>query len=79
MSRATAAPASRGTRAVSGARPDRAAEALQLAWGQAYDIGFAYGAWHACRLAGDAYLITATRPDELNAAIRADWQARSTP
>ena len=57
----------------------RAAEALRLAWGAAYGIGFADGAWHACRLDGAGHLITGTTPDEMNAAIRADWLARSTP
>jgi hypothetical protein len=69
MARATAGPASAGGRGVSDAGPGRAADALRLAWGAAYDIGFA----------GDAYLITATTPHELSAAIRADWLARSKP
>jgi hypothetical protein len=55
---------------------DRAIEALRLAWGTAYDLGFADGAWHACRLDGNGTLITGTTPDELNEAIRADWTAR---
>jgi hypothetical protein len=55
----------------------RAAEALRLAWGQAYDIGFADGAWRACRLDGPGTLLTGTTPDELTAAIRADWARRS--
>jgi hypothetical protein len=79
MARATAGPASAGGRGVSDAGPGRAADALRLAWGAAYDIGFAGDAWHACPLAGDAYLITATTPHELSAAIRADWLARSKP
>lgn len=29
---------------------DRAIEALRLAWGTAYDLGFGDGAWHVCRL-----------------------------
>jgi hypothetical protein len=52
----------------------RATEALRLAWGEAYDIGFADGAWRACR---PGTLLTGTTPDELNRAIRADWARRS--
>jgi len=72
-------PASDGRRSVFGVDTGRAAEALRLAWGAGYDIGFADGAWHACRLDRAGHLITATTPDALNAAIRADWLARSTP
>ena len=43
--------------------------------GTAYDIGFADGAWHACRLDGNGTLITSAMPYVLNAAIRADWTA----
>jgi hypothetical protein len=56
-----------------------AAEELRLAWGAVYDIGFADGAWHACRLDRDGDLITRTTPAELTEAIRADqaaWSAR---
>lgn len=55
----------------------RAAEALRLAWGQAYDIGFADRAWRACRLDGTGTVLAGMTPDELNAAIRADWARRS--
>lgn len=77
MGKATAPAGAAGTRRdVFGVDTDRAIEALRLAWGTAYDLGFADGAWHACRLDGDGTLITGTTPDELNAAIRADWTAR---
>jgi hypothetical protein len=56
---------------------DRAIEAMRLVWGDAYDIGFADGAWQACRLDGDGSMLTGTMPDELDAAIRADWSART--
>jgi hypothetical protein len=56
---------------------DRAIEALRLTWGGEYDIGFADGAWHAARLDGTGPLLTGEVPDELAAAIRADWGARS--
>jgi hypothetical protein len=54
--------------------PDRAAGVLRLSW-TGYDIGFADGAWRAARLDGTGDLLTGTTPDELNAAIRADWSA----
>jgi hypothetical protein len=57
--------------------PDRAAEALRLAWGEVYDIGFADGAWRATRLDGTGHLLSGQVPDELAVAIRADWGARS--
>lgn len=56
---------------------DRAAEALRVTWGETYDIGFADAAWHAARLDGTGPLLTGQVPDELAAAIRADWGARS--
>lgn len=56
---------------------DRAAEPLRLAWGETYDIGFADGASHAARLDGIGEVLTRQVPDELAAAIRADWGARS--
>jgi hypothetical protein len=56
---------------------DRAAEALRLAWGEAYDIGFADGAWCAARLDGTGSLLTGQVPDDLAAALRADWGVRS--
>jgi hypothetical protein len=77
MGRGTAPARAAGTRrGVFGVDTDRAIEALRLAWGTAYDLGFADGAWHACRLDRDGTLITGTTPDELNAAIRADWTTR---
>ena len=63
-------------RGVSGAGTGRAAEAVRPARGTAYGLGFADGAWHACRLGGDGTLITGATPGELNGAIRADWTAR---
>jgi hypothetical protein len=55
---------------------DRAIDALRLTWGGAYDIGYADGAWHAARLDGAGPLLTGQVPDEMAAAIRADWGAR---
>jgi hypothetical protein len=57
---------------------DRALDALRLAWGDAYDIGFEQDRWVARHRDASGDLLTGTTPDELNAAIRADWATRST-
>ena len=57
---------------------DRALDALRLAWGDVYDLGFADSAYRAARIDGTGDLLTAQTPDELDAEIRADWAARST-
>jgi hypothetical protein len=58
----------------------RAAEALRLAWGDYYHgIGVQDGRWKASRSDGGGRILTGETPDELNAAIRADWACRSTP
>ena len=57
---------------------DRALDALRLAWGDAYDIGFESGSWIATsRDAGDRTFGGET-PDALNRAIRADWAREGT-
>lgn len=56
---------------------DRALDALRLAWGDICDPGFADGAHRAARIDGTGDLLTGQMPDELNAAIQADWNARS--
>jgi hypothetical protein len=77
MGRATSPARAVGTRrGVFGVETGRTIEALRLEWGTAYDLGFADGAWHGRWLDGDGTLITGTTPDELNAAIPADWTAR---
>lgn len=59
---------------------DRALDALALAWGDAYEIYVVGGQWQAWRDgAGDEDVLTGSTPDELNAAIRADWARESTP
>lgn len=75
----TAAPPPAGAtrRGVFDVHERRATEALRLARGQACDIGFADGAWRACRLDGPGTLLTGMTPDELNQAIRAHWARRS--
>jgi hypothetical protein len=54
---------------------DRALEALRLEWAVHYDTGFADGAYRAARIDGTGDLLTGQTPDELVAAIRADWAA----
>jgi hypothetical protein len=51
---------------------DRALEALRLAWGDAYDIGFESGRWVATGRGG-GQTVDGDTPDALNRAIRADW------
>jgi hypothetical protein len=57
--------------------PSRAAEVFRMTYGDKYDIGFADGAWRAGRLDGTGDPLTGETPDELAAALRADWGARS--
>jgi hypothetical protein len=40
-----------------------------------YDTGFADGAYRAARIDGTGDLLTGQTPDDLAAAIRADWWA----
>lgn len=64
---------------------DRALEALRLAWGDAYSVCFddaispGDGRWQAWRLGGHGARLAGATPDELNAAIRADWARGSRP
>jgi hypothetical protein len=51
---------------------DRAFEALRLAWGEAYDIGFERQKWVATRRDGGR-TVDGDTPDALNRAIGADW------
>jgi hypothetical protein len=57
----------------------RALEALRMAWGDVYAVSFddalgvGSGRWQAWRLAGHGTRLAGATPDELNAAIRADW------
>ncbi len=58
---------------------DRALDALALAWGDAYQIYVAGGQRQAWREgAADEDVLTGSTPDELNAAIRADWAREGT-
>ncbi len=58
---------------------DRALDALAMTWGDAYEIYIVGGQWHAWRQgAGDQDVLTGSTPDELNAAIRADWAREGT-
>jgi hypothetical protein len=52
----------------------KALDALTLAWGDTYEVRVVSGQWQAWHRDGSIEdLITANVPDELNAAIRADW------
>ena len=55
---------------------ERDLDALRFAWPE-YDAGYSRGRFLACRLTGGDLLAGAT-PDELAAAIRADWAAGGT-
>jgi hypothetical protein len=59
---------------------DRALDALVLAWGDAYDEIWVHGGqWGAHRKdAADDDVLTGSTPDELTAAIRADWAREGT-
>lgn len=63
----------RPCRAPFGVDPDRVLEALRLEWGGTYDVGFADRTYWAARLDGTGDLLRGATPDELGAAIRADW------
>jgi hypothetical protein len=53
-----------------------ALEVLRTAWDVEYpDIGTIDGGWYACH-GDDGDIISADTPDELNAKIRAHWEAR---
>jgi len=59
---------------------DRALAALDLAWGDTYEIWVMAGEWGAHRKGTpDGEAVTGATPDELNRAIRADWARRSAP
>jgi hypothetical protein len=64
-----------GRRGAFGVDTDRALDALRLEWGDIYDTGFADRAFRAARIDGTGDLLTGETPDELAAAIRADWGA----
>jgi hypothetical protein len=51
----------------------RALEALDFAWGDVYEIGHEDGIWLAESRDGRGRRLTGKTPDELNAAMRADW------
>lgn len=57
---------------------DRALEALRLAWGDAYVIGFESGRWVATSRDGEGRTFAGETPDALDRAIRADWAREGT-
>ena len=65
-------------RAPSDVDEERALAALRVIWGAAYAVCFDDGIgegerWQAWRICGNGAAIAGSSPDELNAAIRADW------
>lgn len=61
------------------AADDDALKALDFDWGKAYIIGCEHGCWQAGRRDSPGHLLTAPSPDELRAAIRADYELRPVP
>ena len=60
---------------------DKALEALRGDWGDTYVICYdpaASSRWQAWRLDSIGVMVAGDTPDELDAAIRADWGARMT-
>jgi len=53
--------------------------ALDLAWGNAYDIGMSDGMYYAKRADGTGDALTGETAEELNSAIRADWERKGKP
>ena len=48
-------------------------EALSAAWGVVFDITFTAGRWRATRRDGTGEPLAGRTPDDLFAAMRADW------
>jgi hypothetical protein len=65
-----------GQRGVFDVDQDRALEALRVTWGEVYDIDAGNRQWTASRADGTGRILTGRVPDELYAALRADWGAR---
>ncbi len=78
MGRAAAASGISGQRDPFRLDQDRALEALRLAWGDAYDVGFERGTWIATSRDAEDRTLTGDTPDALNAVIRADWAREGT-
>lgn len=57
---------------------DRALEALRLAWGDAYDVGFERGSWTAASRDAEGRTFTGDTPDALTVKLRADWARGGT-
>jgi hypothetical protein len=54
-------------------------KALDFDWGEAYIIGYEGGCWQAGRRDSAGHLLTARDPEQLRAAIRADYELRPVP
>jgi hypothetical protein len=63
----------------------RALEALRVTWGNTYAVCFddaiemGGARWQAWRIGGHGTRLAGATPDELDAAIRADWASWSRP
>jgi hypothetical protein len=72
MGRATAASGARDPFAVD---ERRAMEALRMSWGGSYDLAVVGGTWTAVTRDGEGRILCGDTPDELDRAIRLDWEA----
>lgn len=70
-----AEPADPARRGVFDVDEDRALDALRLAWGDGYDIGHERGRWVATNRSSRHRTLDGHTPDELNRAIRTDWES----
>lgn len=53
--------------------------AMDMAWGKTYDIGISGGMYYARRADGTGDALMAETPEELNSAIRTDWERKGKP
>ena len=78
MGQAAEMSAAGGQRGVFDVDQDRAVEALRLAWGDAYEVSASGDKYRASKVDSDGEELTGRTPDQLNAAIRADWARGGT-
>ena len=48
-------------------------DALRAEWGAAFDVAFTAGRWRATRRDGTGEPLAGRTPDDLSAAMRANW------
>jgi hypothetical protein len=56
-----------------------ALKALDFDWGEAYVIVHEGGCWQAGRRDSPGHMLTASDPEQLRAAVRADYELRPVP